>query len=133
MDILGSFPWAIGGCEYLHMDINKFAKWSEAVGVTKINKHSDIKFLWGTISRLGGLKYGDYNNGTQFTSGLFSEYCDDMGIKLCFASPHHPQRNRKDEWAIVEILWVLKTSKYDCLKKHGTKWTEDLELVLQTN
>nr|ABA99729.1 retrotransposon protein, putative, unclassified [Oryza sativa Japonica Group] len=73
------------------------------------------------------------HNGTQFTSELFGDYCDDMGIKLCFASPAHPKSNGQVERANAEILKGLKTKTYNVLKKHGDSWLEELPAVLWAN
>jgi hypothetical protein len=45
LDILGSFPWAVGGYRCLYVAIDKFTKWSEATPVVKINKQSAVKFI----------------------------------------------------------------------------------------
>ena len=73
------------------------------------------------------------DNGTQFTSDLFGCYCEDMGIKLCFASPAHPESNGQAERANAEILKGLRTKTYNCLKKHGNSWIEELPAVLWAN
>ena len=73
------------------------------------------------------------DNGTQFTSELFGDYCEDMGIKLCFASPAHPRSNGQVERANAEILKGLKTKTFNILKKHGDSWIEELPAVLWAN
>jgi hypothetical protein len=73
------------------------------------------------------------DNGTQFTSELFGDYCDDMSIKLCFASPAHPKSNGQVKRANAEILKDLKTKTYNVLKKHGDSWLEQLPAVLWAN
>ena len=35
------------------------------------------------------------DNGTQFTSKAFLNFCEEMGIKVCFASVSYPRSNRK--------------------------------------
>ena len=73
------------------------------------------------------------NNGTQFTSRLFQEYCEGIGTQLCFASVAHPKSNGQVERANAEILRGLKTHTYDCLKKHGANWVNELPCVLWGN
>ena len=61
------------------------------------------------------------DNGTQFKNRLFQEYCEDIGIQLCFPSVAHPHSNGQVERANSEVLRGLKTRTYNCLKKHGVK------------
>ena len=44
LDILGPFPRAIGGYEYLYVTIDKFTKWPEAVPVVKVTKNTALQF-----------------------------------------------------------------------------------------
>nr|CAE01745.2 OSJNBb0056F09.8 [Oryza sativa Japonica Group] len=104
LDILGPFRWAPGGFEYLYVAVDKFTKWPEAYPVIKIDKHSTLKFIKGITARFGVPNRIITDNGTQFTSELFGDYCEDMGIKLCFASPAHPRSNGQVERANAEIL-----------------------------
>nr|AAT93943.1 putative polyprotein [Oryza sativa Japonica Group] len=95
---------APGGFEYLYVAVDKFTKWPEAYPVIKIDKHSALKFIRGITGRFGVPNRIITDNGTQFTSELFGDYCEDMGIKLCFASPAHPRSNGQVERANAEIL-----------------------------
>jgi transposase-like protein len=91
VDILGPFPKAVGGYEYLYVAIDKFTKWPEALAVKNIDKNSTVNFLRGIISQFGVPSRIITDNGTQFTNALFEAYCEDMGIKVCCASSHHPR------------------------------------------
>jgi transposase InsO family protein len=73
------------------------------------------------------------NNGTQFKSQHFQEYCEDIGIQLCFAFVAHPRSNVQVEWANAEILRGLKIYTYNDLEKHGAKWVDQLPSVLWGN
>nr|CAH67964.1 OSIGBa0142I02-OSIGBa0101B20.7 [Oryza sativa] len=133
LDILGPFRRAPGGFEYLYVAIDKFTKWPEAYPVIKIDKHSALKFIRGITARFGVPNRIITDNGTQFTSELFGDYCEDMGIKLCFASLAHPRSNGQVERANAEILKGLKTKTFNILKKHGDSWIEELPAVLWAN
>ncbi|XP_066162902.1 uncharacterized protein [Oryza sativa Japonica Group] len=122
-----------GGYQHLYVAIDKFTKWPEAYPVIKIDKHSALKFIRGITSRFGVPNRIITDNGTQFTSELFGDYCDDMSIKLCFASPAHPKSNGQVKRANAEILKDLKTKTYNVLKKHGDSWLEQLPAVLWAN
>jgi transposase-like protein len=88
---LGPFPKAVGGYQYLYVAIDKFTKWPEASAVIKIDANSAVKFLQGITSRFGVPHRIITDDGAQFISSLFGAYYEDLGIKLCFASPHHPR------------------------------------------
>nr|AAM74243.1 Putative retroelement [Oryza sativa Japonica Group] len=133
LDILGPFRRAPGGFEYLYVAVDKFTKWPEAYPVVKIDKHSALKFIKGITARFGVPNRIITDNSTQFTSELFGDYCEDMGIKLCFASPAHPRSNSQVERANAEILKGLKTKTFNILKKHGDSWIEELPAVLWAN
>jgi transposase InsO family protein len=133
VDILGPFPKAVGGYEYLYVAIDKFTKWPEAEAVASATKNSAIKFLRGITARFGVPNRIITDNGPQFISKLFGDYCQDMGIKICYASSHHPQSNGQAERANAEILKGLKMRSFDSLKDYGKKWIEHLEPVLWAN
>jgi transposase InsO family protein len=133
LNIVGPFPCAVGGYRFLYVAINKFIKWPEATPVVKFNKQSVVKFIKSIICRFGVPNQIITDNGSQFTSGAFQGYCEDLGIQICYASPTHPESNGQVERANVEILKGLKTRTYDGLKKHGKKWIDELSCTLWGN
>eukprot|EP00267_Zea_mays_P022130 XP_008646644.1 uncharacterized protein K02A2.6-like [Zea mays] len=133
VDILGLFPRAVGGYRYLFVAIDKFTKWSEATPVVSITQSADVAFLKSIVYRFGVPSRIIIDNGTQFTSRVFQEYCEGIGTQLCFASVAHPRSNGQVERANAEIPRGLKMRTYDCLKKHGTNWVSELPSVLWGN
>jgi transposase InsO family protein len=133
LDIMGPFPRAVGGYRFLYVAIDKFTKWPEAIPVVKINKQSAVKFIKSIICRLGVPNRIITDNGSQFTSGAFQGYYEDLGIHICYASPAHPESNGQVERANAKILKDLKTRTYDGLKKHGKKWIDELPRALWSN
>jgi transposase InsO family protein len=87
---VGPFPRAIGGYRFLYVTIDKFTKWPEATLEVKINKQSIVKFNKSIICRFGVPNKIITSNGSQFTSGAFQRYCEDLGIQICYASVAHP-------------------------------------------
>ncbi|XP_039818432.1 uncharacterized protein K02A2.6-like [Panicum virgatum] len=130
VDILGPFPKAVGGYQFLYVTIDKFAKWPEVTPMVNITKGTAVAFLKSIVCRFGVPNCIIADNGTQFKSRLFQGYCKDNGIQLCFASVAHPRSNGQVERANAEILRGLKTRTYNYLKKHGVKWVEELTSVL---
>jgi transposase InsO family protein len=94
LDIVGPFPRAVGGYRFLYVTIDKFTKWPEATPVVKINKQSAMKFIKSIICRFGVPNRIITDNGSQFTSGAFQGYYEDLGIRICYASLAHLESNR---------------------------------------
>src|SRR3989337_2017849 len=103
LDILGPFPRAVGGFEYLYVAVDKFTKWPEVGAVRKVIAQSAIKFLKGLVCRFGVPNRIITDNGTQFTSHAFMQYVEDLGAKVCFASVAHPRSNGQAERANDEL------------------------------
>jgi hypothetical protein len=133
VDILGPFPRAFGGYRFLFVAIDKFTKWPEATPIVNITQGAAVAFLRSIVCRFGVPIHIITDNGTQFISRLFQEYCESIGTQLCFASVAHPRSNGQVERANTEILRGLKTRTYDCLKKHGANWVNELPSVLWGN
>jgi transposase InsO family protein len=133
VDILGPFPRAVGGYRFLFVAIDKFTKWPGATPVVNITQGAAVSFLRSIVYRFGVPSGIITDNGTQFTSRLFQEYCEGIGTQLCFASVAHPRSNDQAKRSNVEILRGLKTHTYDCLKKHGANWVNELPSLLWGN
>jgi len=99
----------------------------------KANKNSALKFIKDLVARFGVPNRIITDNGILFTSKLFGNYCDDMGIKLCFASVAHPRSNGQVGRANAKILKELKTRTYNELKKHGSGWIDELLAMVWAN
>jgi transposase InsO family protein len=93
LNILGPFPKAVGGFWYLYITVDKFTKWSEATSIVKINKQSAVKFIKVIICRFGVPNRIITDNGSQFTIWVFQEYCEDLGIQICYTSVVHLESN----------------------------------------
>jgi hypothetical protein len=53
VDILGPFPKAVGGYQYLFVAIDKFTKWPEATPVVNITQGAVVAFLKSIVCRFG--------------------------------------------------------------------------------
>jgi transposase InsO family protein len=133
LDILGLFPRAVGGYRYLYVAIDKFTTWSEATPIVNITKASAIAFLKSIVCWFGVPNRIITDNGTQFKSWHFQEYCKDIGIQLCITSMAHPRSNGQVERTNAKILRGLKIRTYNDLEKHGAKWVDQLPSVLWGN
>ena len=130
LDILGPFPRAVGGFEYLYVAIDKFTKWPEVEAVRKVTAQSAVKFFTVLVCRFGVPNRFITDNGTQFMSHTYMQYIQDLGSKVCFASVAHPRSNGQAERANAEVLRGLRTKTFDKLHKSGRRWIDELPAVL---
>jgi transposase InsO family protein len=70
------------------------------------------------------------DNGTNFKSKEFQDYCKGLGIKLNFASVAHPHTNGQLEKANGLICNGLKKRLLAPLEKAKHAWVEELPSVL---
>jgi transposase InsO family protein len=131
LDILGPFPRALGGYQFLFVAVDKFTKWVEVEAVRTIPARSAVKFIKGLVCHFGVPNHIITDNSSQFTSGLFKTYCADIGTKICYASVAHPESNGQAERANHEVLKGIKTRSFQKkLKAGGKRWLDALEGVL---
>nr|AAP03399.1 putative GAG-POL precursor [Oryza sativa Japonica Group]AAT78779.1 putative polyprotein [Oryza sativa Japonica Group]ABF98736.1 retrotransposon protein, putative, unclassified [Oryza sativa Japonica Group] len=130
LDILGPFPRGQGGYRFLFVAIDKFTKWIEVTPTGEIKADNAIKFIKGIFCRFGLPHRIITDNGSQFISADFQDYCIRLGVKICFTSVSHPQSNGQVERANGIVLQGIKTRVYDRLMSHDKKWVEELPSVL---
>jgi transposase InsO family protein len=70
------------------------------------------------------------DNGTNFTSKKFKNYCESLGIKLKFASVAHPKTNGQVEKANGLICNGIKKRLLAPLEKAKHAWVDELPSVL---
>ena len=85
------------------------------------------KFVWKNIvTRFGVLNSLIFDNGLQFDSRAFREFCCDLGIKNRYSTLAYPQSNGQAEAINKTILNGLK-KRLDGVKG---RWAKDLPNVL---
>jgi transposase InsO family protein len=88
-----------GGHVYMLVAVDKFTKWVEAAPVTTQDSTTAINFIKSIVFRFGVPHSIITDNGTNFTSKEFKNYCKSMGIKLKFTFVVHPKTNGQVEKA----------------------------------
>ena len=91
-------------------------------------KDVDVKrFIWkNIITRFGTPHTLILDNGLQFNSKSFRQYCSDLGIKNRYSTPAYLQRNGQAEAVNKVIVNGLKKRLDDA----KGKWVEELPHVL---
>jgi hypothetical protein len=110
--------------------VDKFTKWIEAAPVTTEDSKAAINFIKSIVFRLGVPHSIITDNGTNFTSKEFKDYCEGLGIKLKFASVVHPKTNGQVEKANGLICNGIKKRLLASLEKAKHAWVDELPSVL---
>jgi ribonuclease HI len=122
LDIVGPLPTAQGNLKFTFVAVEYFTKWIEARAVSTITSKTAQKIFWqNIINRFGVPSELTVDNGKQFDSHDFRDFCFSIGTKLAFASVYHPQSNGVVERANVKIFTAIKKMLLD--DKKG-KWTD---------
>jgi transposase InsO family protein len=110
--------------------VDKFTKWVEAAPVTTQDSTAAINFIKFMVYRFGVPHSIITNNGTNFTSKEFKNYCESLGIKLKFASVAHPKLNGQVEKANGLICNGIKKRLLAPLEKANNSWVDELPSIL---
>jgi transposase InsO family protein len=131
LDMVGKLhkSWP-GGHVYLLVAVDRFTKWIEAKPVTSLDATSAVNFIRDIVFRFGVPNSIVTDNGTNFTSREFKDYCEGLGIKLNFASVAHPQTNGQVEKANGLICNGIKKRLLAPLEKAKHAWVDELPSVL---
>ena len=91
------------------MAVDYFTKWAEAEALDNIWDVDVKKFVWRNIvTRFGVLDSLISDNGLQFDSRAFREFCNDLGIKNRYSTPMYSQSNGQAEATNKTIVNGLK-------------------------
>src|SRR5438132_5002463 len=114
--MVGPLQRAPGGYTHLFVAIDKFTKWIEAKLIATITAAKAKEFFQDIVVRFGVPNRIIMDNGTQFTGSEFKDWCEEIGVKICYASVAHPQSNGQVEHANGMVLQGVKSRVFDRLK-----------------
>ncbi|XP_009385521.2 uncharacterized protein LOC103972866 [Musa acuminata AAA Group] len=127
LDLLGPFPPASGQRRYIVVGVDYFTKWAEVEPLATIIERQVEKFIWKNIMTRFGLPEANImDNGSQFTSARFREFCPNYGIQLKFSSVAHPQTNGLAELTNRSILDGLRRR----VSVAQSAWVDELPSIL---
>jgi transposase InsO family protein len=130
LDIVGLLRKALGGYTHLLVAIDKFSKWVEVRPITNLRAEQAVTFFTDIVYHFGVPNSIITDNGFQFTSRKFLEFCDKFDIRVDWAAVAHPQTNGQVERANGMIIQGLKPRIFDRLNKSGRKWLQELPAVV---
>ncbi|EFO85571.1 hypothetical protein CRE_29108 [Caenorhabditis remanei] len=111
---------------YFLVIVDAYSKWPEVIPTTSITSTATINILRKLFAQFGDPETLVSDNGTQFTSTQFDEFCKQRGIRHTRSPPFHPQSNGQAERFVDTLKRALGK-----LKGEGTTDTA-LYLFLQS-
>ncbi|CAH8452171.1 unnamed protein product [Schistosoma rodhaini] len=104
------FAGPVNGTTYLIV-VDAFSKWPEIVPVTPPTTTQTLKHLTELFARNGLPEVIVSDNGSQFASAQFQEFCKRLTIRHLRAPPYHPQSNGQAERFVDTFKRALIKSK----------------------
>lgn len=126
IDLMGKFPRAKSGFEYLVVAVDYFFKWIEAKPLVHPTKNNVFNFFYDhVLCRFGVPRAVVSDHGTHFSSKFTAE-CERLHIKHWKSSVAHPQGNGQAEAANKMVMSALKKN----LASNSNKWVDELPAAL---
>ena len=118
----------IRGNKFAIVAIEYFTRYIEAKPLTTITSETVKKFFWqNIICRFRVPMTLTVDNGKQFDSDNFKEFCKSIGTKLAFTLAYHLESNRVVERANRVIFSAIANTLFNLRKG---KWVEELPRVV---
>ncbi|XP_055524749.1 uncharacterized protein K02A2.6-like [Wyeomyia smithii] len=93
---------------YYFLVIDAYSKWPEIYRTRSTNTTKTLEMLDEIFSRFGNPKILVSDNGSQFVSARFKQFCDEAGITHLTIAPYHPQSNGQAERFVDTLKRGLK-------------------------
>ena len=120
---MGPLPRGMKQVKFLVGAIDYFTKWMEAEPLAVITEAKIQHFVWkNLVCRFGIPRIIISDNGQQFDSRKFKDFCKELGIRNHYSSHGHPQANGQTEVINRTLLKLIKT------RLEEAKWASPNEL-----
>ena len=100
--------------QYLLVIVDSFSKWPEVVITSTMTTSATLRILTESFARNGNPKTLVSDNGPQFVSDAFKQFCESRGIIRMNTPPYHPSSNGQAERYVDTVkrgLQKLKSEK----------------------
>ena len=125
VDIAGPLPQAVGRKKYVLVMADGFTRWVELASLSSITTHAVIRAIkeeW--ILRYGPPEAILTDNGAQFGSEAFSDFCREFTIRDVKITPYNPQANMAER-----IIRDLKQGLRILTEGEERRWADKLQQV----
>lgn len=125
VDFYGPLPRSIGGVQYLFVVVDAFSKLVRLYPIKRATTRIVLKKLCDNyFSDVGKPTRILSDNGTQFTSPVWKNTLEKLGLKVIYSSIRHPQSNPTER--IMRELGKL--FRVYCSDQH-TKWAKYIKTI----
>ena len=93
---------------YYVIVVDSFSKWPKVHRFKSPTTEITIKFLHELLARFGVVDTLVSDNGTQFTSGEFRDFCETYPIEHIPIPLYHPRSDGQAEWFVDTLKRTLK-------------------------
>ena len=91
--------------------VDAHTKWPEVIITNTTTSEWTVSALRSIFARFGIPEHLVSDNGSQFSSDFFQEFCSRNGIKHTFSAPYHPSTNGLAERFMQSMKKALKAAK----------------------
>ncbi|ODM87732.1 Retrovirus-related Pol polyprotein from transposon 17.6 [Orchesella cincta] len=122
-------PWSMITV-HLFVIVDNFSRYVEMYPLRVAKTETIIDKLWQTFCRWGLPRSILSDNGTQFTSRAYGDWCKSLGISPFYISAYHPQANMTERYnATIKSMIVAVITR--C--KDWDKYIQELAFALRTS
>ncbi|CAF4255358.1 unnamed protein product, partial [Rotaria sordida] len=123
IDIMGPFPKKARQKRFLLVIVDYFTRWIELFPLRTITSIDIAQILINELfTRYGMSTFILLDNGPQFVSLLFQNFCETVGIEQKFTVNYHPQTNLSER-----INRILKPMLAIFAHEHPHSWDKEIQ------
>ena len=105
IDLAGPYEPSMGGSVYLIMFVDSASRWMRSYGMaSKAETTKYVQRFLADMNDMGMPRCFRTDNGGEFTSRSYNNFCDSAGIRREYTAPGKPQQNAVVESAIWRAM-----------------------------
>lgn len=126
IDCVGPLPKTKRGNMYLFTIMDSTTRYPEAIPLRNITSKTIVKELVKFFTRVGIPKAIQSDQGTNFTSNLFSKAMQELGVQQYLATAYHPQ----SQGCLERFHQTLKSMLTKYCMEEDKDWDTGIDLLL---